>query len=533
MSHLQPPTLDCTSTSTADLSSETLTCVCRHPRPADAQREPERESVFDELNDNQCRVLVSTRGFKVEAMCARFAKTFEIGHKELMGKNITTILGPEPNMQAWNRLTSAAELGIAREHRIRTYSMEGRIMSTVFAALPFSDQRGEVTHILLTLTTLKKECAQNCACYRDFRDPEVMGALVSVVSDPKRSLEALKSAMAALHRLSLDSKGIETLQAENVFSALAQLVLSDLTQHGAKDVSLLALEFLKSVALEKASVLSHVDTIGPILALASKPEHDGTRYQLAALEIIQSLSWDKSCVQLMLHSDTDVVCLLTVVQQRLKQNFFLRHVYVVGQALEQMRGTGKQSRSRLKKSPNLVTVCEDTFGVGMARGDRTSTPVLENRDTRARNLTSSDGRPSTRSAGSRKRSKEKGTRHSTSCANDTGWMSEALEAAPTKEETREQRAARRSQRAAQLAEAFVTETRDRQGAEQTNGAEDDHRKNSDAGHHQEDNAVSQRRLSQASTDCRRRSTDSPLGPSPQLAAAKFAWEVPPGSGAKS
>jgi hypothetical protein len=499
---------------------KTLTLACHQNRPADAQRENERESVFDELEHNQCRALVSTFSFRVEAMCSQFNQTFELGHTEMIGRSITSIFGPEPNIQVWNRLMQAAELGIAKEDVIRTHSMEGRIMSTQFAVLPFSTQRGEVTHVLLTLTTLKKKCALSCACSRDFRDSEVIGALVSAINDPVWSADACRLAVTALHMMSLDSKGMETLQKENAFSALAQVVVARSTKHGRNNAKSLALELLKSVAMEKPSVLNDQDTIGPVLGVISNSENDGTRLQLSALEIIHSLTWDRSCVRLMLHSDTDVVSLLNLVQDRLRQNFHLRHVYVLGQALDQIRGIG--TRSRTKQNPHLLPVCEDTFGVDMARPDKTSI-VPERRNLSPVNLRSTPGRsqrsqslsPSssreknqeerrtskTKSKGKERTSAGKsleprnaglsshiadaaGTNATTDpdgpvqnrvnplcnaaekehpkplpCANDVGWIAEA---APTKQETNDQLAAFPSQRAAQLAEAVAAETRDRE-----------------------------------------------------------------------
>jgi len=411
----------------------------------------------------------------------------------------------------------AAELGIAKEDVIRTYSREGRIISTQFAVLPFSTQRGEVTHVLLTLTTLKKKCAHSCACSRDFRDPEVIGALVSAINDPVWSTDACRLAVTALHMMSLDSKGIETLQKENAFSALAQVVVARRTKHGMNNATSLALELLKSVAMEKPSVLNDEDTIGPILGVISNSENDGTRLQLSALEIIHSLTWDRSCVRLMLHSDTDVVSLLNLVQDRLRQNFHLRHVYVLGHALDQIRGIG--TRSRAKQNPHLLSVCEDTFGVDMAQPDKTSivperrnlSPVnLRSTRGRSQNLSPSSSREKnqeerrtskTKSKGKERTSASKsleprnaglsshiadaaGTNATTdpdspvqnrvnplcnaaekehpkpmSCANDVGWIAEA---APTKQETRDQLAAFPSQRAAQLAEAVAAETRDRE-----------------------------------------------------------------------
>ena len=88
---------------------------CSH-RPADAQRERERDTVYGG-EKGQCRALVSVRDSTVQEVCANFENTFGMGPKAMKDRTIATIFGPEPDMQSWRMLLDTAKLGTIKEHK--------------------------------------------------------------------------------------------------------------------------------------------------------------------------------------------------------------------------------------------------------------------------------------------------------------------------------------------------------------------------------------------------------------------------------
>ena len=128
--------------------------TCTH-RPADAQREGERETVYDG-EKGQCRALVSVHDSAVQEVCANFEETFGLGPKAMKGRTLATIFGPEPDIQSFRLLLDTVKLGMIKEHTFKTYSMQGNPMETHFHAQPWCSDIGQVTHVMLSFSTIAR-----------------------------------------------------------------------------------------------------------------------------------------------------------------------------------------------------------------------------------------------------------------------------------------------------------------------------------------------------------------------------------------
>jgi hypothetical protein len=86
---------------------------------------------------------------------------------------------------------------------------------------------------------------------------------------------------------------------------------------------------------------------------------DGTRRQLLALEILQSLAWEQQCIEMMLDSEFDVVTMLSVLQQRMLQEDHKRHSWAAGQALNMIRNSSAADGMVLLHHQQLRTVLKE------------------------------------------------------------------------------------------------------------------------------------------------------------------------------
>ena len=339
-------------------------------RPADARIEGKEANLIGDAGEGNCRALVAMKNSKVHSTCARFSSIFGMEHKNIKGRNFAMILGPEPDMLSWQKLLDAAKIGMAKGLIFRTYNMQGHMMRTNIHSLPICTMDGSVTHLMLTLTTLENDCPSTCPCYSDFRQAEDVDALLSVMLDERASSQGRRIAIGVLQCIASNSAGIEMLQKQDAFPALALLALSGTKGHATlRDARIMALDLLKEVAAERPAAIAAGDVVGPILSIACDSEHDGNRLQLTALEIIQTLALDGVCVERMLASDLDVIVMLTVVQQRMIQAVNIRHAFAAGQALAMIRKvrTGRRLDTN-QQTHKLMTVLqeESVWGVDTA-----------------------------------------------------------------------------------------------------------------------------------------------------------------------
>ena len=311
-----------------------LTSLSNYNRPADAQREDERESVFDILEKDECRALVALNDTSVQAVCPNFGKTFGLGHKEMMGRRFATILGPDPDMNSWESILQTTNVGQMKETTIKTFNMNGSSMNTKVHAMPWCTDRGQVTHIMLTLTKLTSECSPSCMCFANFRTADMVRALLQVTTDSKGPGQIRRSATRALKFLASEDEGISIMKCQRVFPILAKMVSSKVSLP--HDLASQALGVLSEVASRKPLSFG-TDSTGPILSLAFDVDNDGKQTQLKALEIVLSLSWEQQSVDMMASSDYDVIFMLTVVQQRMVQSGHDQHAAVAASALSAIR----------------------------------------------------------------------------------------------------------------------------------------------------------------------------------------------------
>ena len=335
---------------------------CSH-RPADAQRERERDTVYGG-EKGQCRALVSVRDSTVQEVCANFENTFGMGPKAMKDRTIATIFGPEPDMQSWRMLLDTAKLGTIKEHKFNTYSMNGNPMKTLFHAQPWCSDRGEVSHVMLSLTTLVRECPLSCPCQSDFRQPKNIHSMLEIALESRQAPQIRRAALNALLAVSSDTNGIETLRQQHVLPELAKIA-ARFGSGSSKDLGLIAMNILKEVASEKASAMINDDIIQILLSMAFDSENDGSRRQLLALESLQSLAWEQQCVDMMLDSDFDVVTMLAVVQQRMTQEGHSRHSWAAAQALNSIRNSNIGGSDAMMYQQRLMTVLQEehTWGV--------------------------------------------------------------------------------------------------------------------------------------------------------------------------
>ena len=86
----------------------------------------------------------------------------------MKGRTLATIFGPEPDMQSWRMLLDTVKLGMIKEHTFKTYSMQGNPMETRFHAQPWCSDIGQVTHVMLSFSTMVRRYTLKSTLYSAF-----------------------------------------------------------------------------------------------------------------------------------------------------------------------------------------------------------------------------------------------------------------------------------------------------------------------------------------------------------------------------